>query len=629
MLNQRPIPEHVEATILRTFDDVATATPGVYLVQSGTAAFFPAMALVEGSDARIVGEVYDDDGNKVVTLHITTAPSKKAIYRYGLGNGFAADEPVKRTITIGREFFVTALKDYKDWEIKWWREAIQNSVDAGAQHIVCEERANADGSHIVIVDDDGGGMTEEILIDKFLVLGATTKVASSGAAGGFGKAKELLLLPWISWRIHTRDTIVEGTGIDYNVQKTGDVKQGTRLEVVMPADKHTKAFHAIAFIEKCNLPGVYFTVNGDRMKAKLEGKDLIEAVPDKADIYFTRGKGKQPYMYVRARGLFMFESYLGDDIPGYILVELTGPSIEILTANRDGFRDWSVGHALDKLGARIAKDNMSALRSKQGLIRQKFEGSGKFRARKLAAGLLEQIGPTSDGKKLTSDNTDQIVEVLNAYRDRDTEAGRATALPSAPTAEVLLDQKFSGPSHIEAAIKQLVWEPDFFIINEIEGFRVPPRFFPATMKPHVLKLAKCWVELVRYTFMQLGSSERFGVGWIFSTTSAAAALSDDSSEGTRENWIMLNPFKNMHDGEIWHPTTDADLKWLYAAAVHEATHVVDGISYHDESFAAALTHNIARTADGYRKIRAIVAGIKMQGSAAADRDEDDSESDDE
>jgi hypothetical protein len=67
-------------------------------------------------------------------------------------------------------------------------------------------------------------------------VGATTKTGPSGAAGGFGKAKELLLLPWIAWRVHSRDTLVEGVGIDYTV-KRAPMRQGTRLDVVMPPDK--------------------------------------------------------------------------------------------------------------------------------------------------------------------------------------------------------------------------------------------------------------------------------------------------------------------------------------------------------------------------------------------------------
>jgi hypothetical protein len=119
--------------------------------------------------------------------------------------------------------------------------------------------------------------------------------------------------------------------------------------------------------------------------------------------------------------------------------------------------------------------------------------------------------------------------------------------------------------------------------------------------------------------MQLGSEQRFGVGFHFSTDAAASAVTDRDEEGRVEQWIMLNPFKDLYDRrEVWRPAQDADLKWLYAASIHEATHIADGLSYHDESFAAALTRNMAKCADGYRKIRTIVGGIKMRGTPEAD-----------
>lgn len=601
------------ATVLKTYADVQAAGPGLYVVRSGSDAFFPAMALIEADAAELRGEVYDEAGHKIVTFNI---PGQS-------GLGATGELGAAGQITIGREFFITALKDYRDWKLKWWREAVQNGVDAGASAMELGAQRNDDGTWTVYAQDNGSGMTEETLINKFLVLGATTKIAAGGAAGGFGKAKELLLLPWITWRVHTRDIVVEGAGIDYNVQ-SAPYLNGTRLEIVMPADNHTDAPEAIAFIEKCDLPQVAFTVNGKPYQAALQATRPVGEVPGKAQFYFTPGEGKQAYLYVRARGLFMFERYVGD-IPGYLLAELTAPSIEILTANRDGFRDQTVAWEIDRLAERIAKDNMSALKGKRGLIRQKFSGTGKFRAKQMAANLLEQIGPTRDGKKLDETDTTQVVRVIDHFRRRDEEAAqpKVATLPSSTSAQAMLDQKFLGPTHLEAALKQLVWEPDFFIVNDIEGFLVPKKFFPETMSPRVLKLAKTWVEMVRYVMMQLGSEEPFGVGWIFSADIGAAALttaSDRSEYGVDygENWIMLNPFRLMREGDIWHPTSDADLKWLYAAAIHECTHIADGLSYHDESFAAALTRNMAKTADGFRKIRAIVAGIRMRGGAEAD-----------
>jgi hypothetical protein len=103
----------------------------------------------------------------------------------------------------------------------------------------------------------------------------------------------------------------------------------------------------------------------------------------------------------------MFEKYVGE-VPGFIIAELTAPSIEILTANRDGFRDWQVSHSINQLAERVAKDNLSALKNKQGLIRKKFEGTGKFRARERASNVMERIGTFGEGT-LPEQDTQAIV----------------------------------------------------------------------------------------------------------------------------------------------------------------------------------------------------------------------------
>jgi hypothetical protein len=618
----------MRAAILETYDDVTGAAPGLYIVRSDADAYFPALAQIEAGDAKFRGESYDDAGRKMVVLSIVTQPARG-------GFGALGVDPGLRQMDLDPAYFLTVLKEYKDWQIKWWREGAQNSVDAGAQTVAFTAKENSDDTWTIAVEDNGSGMTEEILVTKFLRLGATTKVGAEGVAGGFGKAKELLLLPWIGWRVHTRNIIAEGTGNRYSLQEAPSYFQGTRLEVIMPADQHTDAAAAIAFIQRSYLPHVHFTVNGETYDAALHGENLVGDIPGKVDFFFTP---QPPHvtnynMFVRTRGLYMFDLYVGK-IPGYLLVELTAPSIEILTANRDGFRDSDVKRAVERLAEKIAKDNISALKSKRGLIRQKFEGTGKFRAKRLAAELLEQIGPTSG--TLASSDVGQLLAVLVDYEAHAprTASSASSTMPSGATARVLLDQVFTGPNHVEAALKQLVWEPDFYIINDIEGFKVPAKFFPATMTPRVLKLAKTWVELVRYVMMQLGSSREFGVGWVLSTDMAAAAATTASYEARdwgiaeSESWILLNPFRNMRSGEIWRPTNNADLKWLYAAAVHECTHIADGISYHDESFARALTYNVAKTADGYRKIRKIVAGIKMAGGAELGNGYDDDDDDD-
>jgi len=708
-------------SLLLTAVDVASAPPGVYEVASGTEAYFPAMGLLELGEAEYLGEAYES-GARVVKLALASA-----------GRALSGPEE-RRTITIGAQFFATALKDYNNWPLKWWREAVQNSVDAGALHILLGVDANPDGTFTVYADDDGRGMSAETLIEKFLVLGASTKVGAQGISGGFGKAKELLLLPWISWRIHTLNTIAEGAGIDYSVAEA-PYRKGTRLEVVMPPDNTTTAAAAIEFLSRCYLPNVRCLVDGKHVKADLHSDHIIAQGPGVA-IYHVEGKERQPYCYVRTNGLFMFQRYVGE-VPGFVLAELLGPSIGILTANRDGFVSWETGETIDKLARKLAKDNVSALNKKAGLIRQKFKGKGRFRAKKAAGAALEQVGSTQTA--LSSADIDRISTVMTRIRGGGPPAPAVPATPSEQRAlvalqqavalaasggtaddqvvawaraadaaaqatqytktddaatlwkavadaaasaeyaagtgspktaatmgtealtqataavaaaggsagtatedgsEILaelgwnptvaappinlvgtyLDQRFRGPNHIEAAIKQLVWEPDFYLKNNIEGWKVPKKFFPETMTPRVLKLAKVWTELCRFVLMQLGSSTPYGVGFIFDRKIMAEAdvESDEDAEGDDKlTWLMLNPFRDPRVvSAIYTPSKDDDLRQLYASAIHEATHIADRIDYHDESFAVALTNNFAKCADGWRKIKTIVAGIRMTGSPA-------------
>jgi hypothetical protein len=599
------------AVVLHSAAEVDHAPPGLYVVRAGSGAYFPAMALLEAGRAKFWGETYQDHNLRIVTLEIGA--------RTGLGE---PPRPVRQTshqITIGPEYFLLAMKDYHNWEEKWWREVIQNAVDAGARHVALGVEKTTNDTYRVWCDDDGVGMDEDTLLDKFLQLGGTTKTAASGMTGGFGKAKELILLPWSSWRVHSRDTLVEGVGGSSTVTRV-PMRRGTLLEVIMPADRHTEAYYATGFLQKSFIPQTHFLVDGKPVKAALAPQQLLSSVPGKVDIYYNplKAGNKQSYLYVRARGIYMFSRYI-TEVPGYVIAELTAPSVDILLANRDGFRDRQVEREIDLLATTVAKDNMSALRSKQGLIRQRFVGSGRFRAQRLGAELLNQIGPTVSGRLSDADNAQLFALMVDYTQDREA-THQASQLPPPPVAQLMLDQRFRGPSHIEAALKQLVWEPDFYLMNDIEGWKVPKKFFPATMTPFVLKLAKSWVELCRFVLMQLGSSTKFGVGFIFSRHMAAAAETSEDDEGIH-HWLLLNPFKAMSGGDIWHPSQHADLQWLYAAAIHEATHIADGLAHHDEAFASALTLNMAKTADGYRKIRAIIGGIRMHGGMQADVDD--------
>lgn len=650
--------------------------------------FFEALAAVNAGDLTLVGERYDERGVREILVRAPGGTRRNPEIRIGAG------------------FFSSAIKDYEDWMEKWWREAIQNAVDAGATEVECTTLALPDGTFRIACSDNGKGMDEDTILTKFLVLGATTKIVG-GTTGGFGKAKELLLLPWLKWSIHSRTTQVNGEGIEYQVSQA-PARSGTELAVIMPADKTTTEAAAISFISKCYIPKVRFTVNGRDVKADLEPGELVDDWDGKADVYHNPGvQLSNSQMLVRTGGLYSFGIWLSSGVPGVMIVELKGRSVDLLTANRDGFRDRNLKYAAQDFVNQLAADISSKLKKKAGGIRQRFKGKGKFKSaeddlktalfenmnvdikpkKKLTADQIEEFVQTVQRqlpehekvsgapKKLDLEPTEEIItQVADTLADGDnpgnplifgdgTEAGFPLprgavdevedivdqVAPDQPEAEIaddsaegdesmagpielapipdairvmLGDINFRGSSHLEAALTQVAWEPDFFIINEKvdefggtsgEIYPVAKQFMPQTMSANVRKLARLWAELCRFVLIQLGCEKNYGIGWIFAEKTLAAYLREDG-----ENWLLLNPFrmgvlkrkKNEPEmGKIYRLSAQEDLDMLYACAVHECTHMASGFSLHNESFASALTLNIAYTTGRGAQVKAIRKAI--------------------
>lgn len=606
----------VDATLLvDALGDEPRLAPGIYAARAQDAAYGGLEALVVEKRATYLGERHDADGTKMIAVAVP---------------GTTGHEPnMGGAIRIGREFFTTALRDYHDWKEKWWREAIQNSVDAGATEIDCRVEQIPEG-FAISVSDDGRGMDEDTLLNKFLVLGGTTKTRGD-TRGGFGKAKELLVLPWLAWSIHTRDRKVIGAGLDYQVEPAPD-RQGTELRVVMPPDETTHESCAIAFVEKCYLPGIRFAVNGERYKAKLAPGEELRSFEGKASLYYDK-KGKTQGLFVRTMGLFMFEMWVSDSVKGTLVVELTGSSVELLTANRDGIRDYELKRGIERYVNELAADVSSALKKKKGLIRERFEGTGKFTGaneldlRSAMLNHMEELQPQDQSKRglVLSDEQVQVLQGVvheigageGSVDVPEETTGALNMRVNGETAAAMLDATvMPGPAAVEAAIKQLAWEPDFYLINEVEDFHVPKMFYPEGMTPGVKKLAKAWAELCRFVLIQLGCPYPFGVGFVFSHDFAAAF----QSEG-KEGWLLLNPYRNPKQigsekpskEALWGLVDENDVNELYASAIHECTHMADGITYHDESFSSAFTRNVAKTANKDRQVKAIIKAIKARG----------------
>lgn len=599
---------------LKRFSESDVLQPGVYVVHSDDQAFGPMRAFVATGQVTQLGERYLPDGEK------------EAVFAYGQLT--PNQEGEEGALIMGPEFFASAIDDYANWREGWWREAIQNAVDAGATEIRCSVKPREDGGVVVECEDNGQGMDRETLRNVFMKLKGTAKRERYGSTGGFGEAKRLLVLPWISYEMHTRDTVMRGSGATY---KTFDDKarSGTRLTVVMPQDLCTSSEAAIAYIAKCYLPNVRIFVDGERVKANLTTGEAIRNLGEIAELFYDKKKATFDGMIVRihdrAHGtsLAMFPRYVPSEIKGQLVVEIYARSTEVLTSNRDGFRGGyntpgaALQSAIDQYVAELSADVSSSLKKRKGLVQQKFLGTGKFdTSHQIRAAMLDGMGSLEPAGKegergkreLSTSQAAQVLEALQAFA---TQLGFEQAQPETEVvrmcdpelaASMLDGLQVGGAEHMEAIAKQLSWQPDFFLVNEIEGFRVPKKFYPESMTSAVRKLARCWAEMCRFVLVQLGSKAEFGVGFLIDRERLAEYRQDDG------DWLMLNPFKSgdpTSEENIYQLQSWDDMMELYAMAVHECTHMADGVSYHNESFASAFTKNVARTSGKEKQLRAL------------------------
>lgn len=133
----------------------------------------------------------------------------------------------RRLVATPKSFFVKERDQfYADWQLSFFREFFQNSVDAGAKNISVRVKEvpargsfddTADGTKTrtrVVVEDDGCGMTAEVLDKVYFAIGQTTKDDGT-SVGGYGRARLMTCFSQARYSILTKDRFVLGDGPDY------------------------------------------------------------------------------------------------------------------------------------------------------------------------------------------------------------------------------------------------------------------------------------------------------------------------------------------------------------------------------------------------------------------------------
>jgi len=331
-------------------------------------------------------------------------------------------------VRIGEAFNDTPLRTYgtTKWRVAWWREGIQNSVDAGSGHIWLGYVQTSEQLYEASVEDDGSGMDREALLGRFLALGETGKGGYGyGATGGFGKAKELLLLPWVAWEIQSasRDTggirivRIQGRGTQHtepteSFMDAAEARRrradqgyptakitGTLLRVWMGVDprkpdgidRRTQLSDAEVVLERSYLPGIKFYVNGNLRSAEEEinrpprkrpvrtwdvfGEGDSSGLRAAAKIYAKKGASlAADEIFVRQNGLYMFS--LGprpEGINGRVTVECSGSAKLLFTDNRQSFTDPYEGQ-IDAFIREMEVEGEYALKPKLDPVNTIYQG---------------------------------------------------------------------------------------------------------------------------------------------------------------------------------------------------------------------------------------------------------------
>lgn len=415
----------------------------IYTADSDTDAYGSLLAAID-LGAEYLGESYLEDGVRSIAVRV---PMEGGARRNAGEQG--------ARIRIGEKFYGKALLDYRpDWRPMWWREAIQNSVDAGRRkngtgitRIDLSVETLGDGSRLVSCSDNGGGMTWDTFENKFLMLGesgkeatprydykaemertrAATEETEEGDAGGFGEAKRLLILPWLDVEVHSQDWVTKATPSAEETffrKKAPRYLDGVRLTVRMPADKFCDVEHALRVVTRSFLPHVRFTVNGEPYKADLplgskeitefadecSGKALLYHSPrtrrvdilagaDESDSVDGHKPKKMGELIVRKRGIWMFSLPIESKVPGYLVLRLVAPSVDVLTASRMQIGDGELASAVATYLRDLAKDHHKALKEKKNNVWRPYKGSlGQVRAEvreeheRLGAIMKQQVG---------------------------------------------------------------------------------------------------------------------------------------------------------------------------------------------------------------------------------------------
>ncbi len=466
-------------------------------------------------------------------------------------------QTTSRSVKIGPNFFAGAFRDYSDWKWAWVREIMQNCLDTPRTTEVVAEVWRLNDNTYVSVKNNGVPMTEDVLCNKLLSLGESGKSFQNGSVGGFGKAKEILMMAHESWKVFTGGLAAEGVGGDY-LLSSFPYFHGTETTVEIKGDHMEALLRNFRQFAKYSQWAGQLKVNGEILDTNLR-KGSRRRDFDWGVVYTNNSFSN--LLICRMNGIPMFTQYIENK--GTVIIELTGTSSEVLTSNRDSlvYRHQS---ELNKFVADLAMNSKSALQ-KNKTERVRFAGYKLGEA------------PYKTGDHIKVEDSEAVKEMSRVFYNV-TDHIKKT------------DNSSEGQTFEEASnFVSNLFHPEFYIKSEIGG-TIQVKFLPGTFSSTNKRLINNWVGILLEIAKLTGSYHNFAVGFVFDKDTSAQHEKHNGQDIVYVNPVTIE--ENLGKHKLLAKWTATENFELIATAAHEYVHL-EGHSYHGEEFANRLTDLMA------------------------------------
>lgn len=257
-------------------------------------------------------------------------------------------------VKLNNAFFQRIKSDYSDWRWAFFRELIQNSYDARANAIrfqIAEYESEGVKETHVICEDDGCGMNRDILENVLLCMGGSQKLDDS--IGGYGVAKNLIFFAQKQYRVATNNLRVVGSGAEYTITEHSNQVKGTRISVVLTNNESANFEDLLRdFASYVDFKGKTQVINGalkttrevsivlnDKVLPQLAREYDYQMQTELGQLEFSDTDNRYSELVVCVAGLPMFRQRFYHNKTGFQgRLSLTGKSLDMLTANRDGLK---------------------------------------------------------------------------------------------------------------------------------------------------------------------------------------------------------------------------------------------------------------------------------------------------